>query len=394
MSSNEIMDEFYKIAKETGLIQSDFGHHPLGNLDDITEVKTRSEPTEDYGLKIDPQDIIDEAHPKPAWIDENSPRVPGAGNGSLVENLKEQQEADLKILDKMPSGALIGVHAKLINELIKIANELEDAGKIKYAKRIDATISKILPFCDISSHKKAKEAAFPLFLIPLGLALTGGTYGGLKMFGAELTSRQENLTVDLKDLFEKLKENEELSKSASKAATLIEPFIDKLEESNMSTKEGFEEYKKILNDLSPVLKEVGVLVLAAQQDIQEPEGFFSKIWGEIKDLFGFEEYKLIAAKYKDVMASYEEVKKFIKEAEKHEKNILKYKKDNGFIFKGKTYNNLEELEQQLNDALKTLYEQNKFQKQYSVNIVENGTLIGTPERLKKVIEIIENQLSA
>lgn len=403
---SEVMSEFLKIAADSGLINPDLKQEEgLGNPTKDTPVKgcTRNEPTEDYGVKTEPKDIIDKAHPEQAWMAKNSTPVQSMGEGSLVENIKEQQEKNIEIATKMPHGTLLGVHANLIQDLVKLANTLEDQGKVKEAARVDEAIKKIsiYPFDDGHLHKTAAV----WFLIPLLLA---GGYGGAKMFGHTLTSKQENLRIDLKDLHDKLEDKGNRSKSALSAAKLLAPFIPRFEKMDLSTKSGFDQYAKLIRDLAPIMKRVGVLVMAARQDIGERSGFFSKLWGGIKDLFGFEDYKLIAEKYGDCLQSYKAARKYVNEAQRVEKEVAskveedvpRLTKTDSFDsilasgFMGKKYKNLEDLETDLNAALQKLYEAGKLKKSLKADIVRDGKPTSTPAQLREVLEIVEKKLAS
>ena len=399
--SSEVMSEFLKVAAESGLISSDLNHEDgVGNPTKDTPVKgcTRNEPTKEYGVKIEPADIIEKAHPEPAWMAKNSTPVHSMGTGSLVENIKEQQKKDIEIATRMPHGTLIGIHAGLITDLVKLANSLEDEGKMKEAARIDEAIKKISVYPFVSGHLHKEAAVW--FLIPL---LIAGGFGGVKMVGQKFTSTQENLRMDLEDLYEKLVEHGERSKSAAAAVKLLEPFRPKLASMDLSSKEGSDEYAGIVSELGPVLTKVGMLIMTSRQDIGERSGFFSKMWGRAKDLFGFEDYKLIAEKLKDCMTSYKEAQKYVNEAKNIEaqvlgntggiENAVSFKSILASGFMGKKYDTLEELEAALNVALVSLYESGKIKKSLTADIVSNGRPTSTPAHLKEVLEIVEKKLA-
>lgn len=398
---SEVMSEFLKVAAESGLISSDLDHKDgVGNPTKDTPVKdhTRNEPTKEYGVKTEPADMIEKAHPEPAWMAKNSTPVPSMGDGSLVENVKEQQKKDIEIATRMPHGTLIGVHASLIQELVKLANTLENRGKFKEAARIDVAIKKISSYPFSKGHLH-KESGW--FLIPLLLA---GGWGGAKMFGAYFTSKQENLRVDLEDLYDKLVENGERSKSAMAAAKLLEPFKSRLSKTDLSTKEGSDEYADVISDLGPVLiKQVSPLIMTARQDIGERSGFLSKMWGNVKDLFGFQDYKIIAEKLKDCMISYKEAQAFMGKAKSIEDKVIgdmggvekaitfKDILETGFM--GKKYDTLQELETDMNAALKKLYEAGKIKKFYTAEIIVDGKATSTPAQLKEILGIIEKMMT-
>jgi len=399
-----VMSEFLKIAAESGLISPDLKQEDgVGNPTKDTPVKgcTRNEPTKEYGVKTEPKDIVDKAHPQEAWMADKSTPVHSMGNGSLVENIKEQQEKDIEIATKVPPGALFGIHADLINRLVKLANTLEEEGKVKEAARVDEAIKKISAFPFDKGHLH-KEAGW--FLIPLLLA---GGYAGAKMFGAMLTSKQENLRTDIVDLYDILLENKNKSKSIEAAAELLEPFISKFNAMDLSSQEGSNEYSNLVRSFGPVLRKVGMLIRNAKEDIKEkPESgvldWLKGRWKDIKGFFGFEDYKLIAAKYTSALKSYTAAQKYVHDAKKIETNVLgpiggvekaitiKDILDRGFM--GKKYTNLEDLEIALNQSLQKLYMMGKIKKSMVANIVQNGKLTGTPQKVKEVLEIVEKKI--
>lgn len=381
-TNSKVMTDFLKIAEKSGLISPDLKQDGVGNPKEKIKEKTRNEKTKDYGVKTD--DLIDKAHPEPAWVNEKS-----MGEGSLVENVKEQQEKDINIITKTPRGTLIGVHAELIRDLVKLANKLEDEGKIKEAKRVDDTIKKI--------SNLDKRSAW--FLVP---ALIAGGFAAAKMFGTMLTSKQENLVIDMNDFYDKLNDYRDRSKSAEKAAKLVEPFLSKLETANLSTKEKSDEYAQIIDDLSPVMRQLKTLVEATKIDIKERSGFFSKMWGEVKDLFGFEDYKLLAEKFEDLEESYKIARAFVNKAKDYErKYVAEVPKPNVSKinllekeFLGKKYENFQDLEDALNSALKKLYDDGKIKKLLKANIAENGKPYGNLDNIAEVLEIVERKMNS
>ena len=158
------------------------------------------------------------------------------------------------------------------------------------------------------------------------------------MFGYKLTSKQENLQKDIHDLYEELLDKSDISKSSKSAAKLIGPFLPKIDRMDLSTKEGSDEYAQVIRDLGPVMERVGSLIMAAKQDIKEPGEWYSKIWTTVQDLFGFEDYKLIAEKYKDCLASYEEARKYVSKAKTMESQFASEKVSyDTFGFMGRKY---------------------------------------------------------
>lgn len=381
-TNSKVMTEFLKVAEKSGLISPDLKQDGVGNPKEKIDEITRNEPTEDYKIKT--EDLVDKAHPEPAWVNEKS-----MGEGSLVENVKEQQEKDIDIITKMPRGTLIGVHAELVENLVKLANFLENENRIKEVERIDETIKKISTLY--------KQSGW--FLVP---SLLLGGFTGAKMFGHMLTSKQENLLIDMNDFYDKLLDYKDRSASANKAAEIIEPFLSRLEKADFSSKENSDEYAKIIIELRPVMRQLKTLVKTTRLDIKERSSFLSKLWGEVKDFFGFEDYKLLSAKFDDLEESYNITRKFVSSAKSIEREFAG--KEEVFSkaspvesilsksFLGKRYGNLQDLENSLNSTLKELYEKGKFKKLLKANIVSDGKIVGNSQDIIQILDIVERNM--
>ena len=89
-------------------------------------------------LKAPEKSIIEEAHPKPVYIAESK------GDGALVENLLEQHDKMMEVINKMPSGALLGTYASTIETLVKLANQYDDLGQTKIADILTKTAEEIV----------------------------------------------------------------------------------------------------------------------------------------------------------------------------------------------------------------------------------------------------------
>lgn len=233
-NGSQVMGDFAKIAAESGLITTDFGKPVVGNPDKETPVKDhrRHEPGKEYGVtKETGEDLIGEAHPKDAKMADSM------GEGGLVENLVQQQEKDIEVATRMPSGALVGKHAELVNALVALANELEGEGKAEAAARVDRTIERIsgLPF----GNSLRKEAAFfaPLLaplLAPLVKTLLWGGLGAgaWRWFGAKLTSVREGLAEDIQDVLDvaaSVGEDSSLAGLAGKLQAMLGPYVAKFQ---------------------------------------------------------------------------------------------------------------------------------------------------------------------
>jgi hypothetical protein len=83
------------------------------------------------------EQTIDEAHPG------GGPTVAESEtkDGGKVETQTEQQEKDIEVATKTPTGNII---AEIVGELIKAADKYEERGEIAVAKEIDNTIQEIL----------------------------------------------------------------------------------------------------------------------------------------------------------------------------------------------------------------------------------------------------------
>ena len=222
-----VMPEFVKIAKEMGLISTDFekkdyvgnpSESPTGpfrnnpSISEKAEGLTIDRNSKDYGItKETGKELIDDAHGK-------SPTMADAmGKGGLVENIVEQQEKDIEIALKMPRGTLPGVHAAVISELVRLADRLDSMGKHKEAMRVDETIGRLSgrPF-DLR-----KVAFWPLLVGAIATGVGSSAWLGL---GKHLTSKRESLAEDTKDLLEIFeKAVSKGSTAAEEAVTVLTP---------------------------------------------------------------------------------------------------------------------------------------------------------------------------
>lgn len=133
------------------------------------------------------EDIIEKAHPKPVYVSN------ALGDGGLVENQNEQQEKIQQMINKRPRGEHIHVAADLVQNLTKIANELDDIGHDKFAAEIDDVLADLTG----ETKKKLNKTAFPSILAwGLG-ALFSGILGGTTY--TALYGIPENLVEDAED---------------------------------------------------------------------------------------------------------------------------------------------------------------------------------------------------
>ena len=137
----DVMREFLKIAEETDLLglKKTASPSPNPHAEDkkVIEEKRQKSPE---------KSIIEEAHPEPVYVAE------ARGDGGLVENQIEQQKKLIEMLNKMPTGSLVGRYASMATELVKIANMCDEYDMSEAADLITEAASDLL--------KKAEELPF------------------------------------------------------------------------------------------------------------------------------------------------------------------------------------------------------------------------------------------
>lgn len=196
-NGSRVMDDFVKIAAESGLISADLSPESddkvVGNPHKDNPEWTRHEESEDYGVTDGTgADLINKAHP------DRVETADAMGDGGVVENQNEQQKKNVEIATRLPHGTLVGVHASLARELVRLANELDDAGNGKAAARIDRAIRRLgkRPFARAEIDKRG--AIFTT--IALISALVAGLGAGQHFLN--FSGRTESLYDDIKDLIE------------------------------------------------------------------------------------------------------------------------------------------------------------------------------------------------
>jgi hypothetical protein len=107
---SEVMQEFAKISGEQGLLKN-----AQSKEDDSDIRENRKDPDE--------KSIIEEAHPESIYIAESR------GDGGLVENQIEQQKKLIEMVNKMPTGNLVGRYATQVNTLVALANMCDELGQ-------------------------------------------------------------------------------------------------------------------------------------------------------------------------------------------------------------------------------------------------------------------------
>lgn len=308
-----VMEDFAKIAAESGLITTDFGKPVVGNPDKETPVEghRRYEPGKEYGVtKETGEELIGKAHPKDAKPAE------AMGDGALVENIVQQQEKDIEVATSMPSGALVGKHAELVNRLVALANNLEGEGKAEAAARIDKAIGRIsdIPF----GNDLRKEAIGPfaaMLLFPLKWLLWGGAAAGVGAGAmgwlSALTSQRETLAVDIQDVLDvaaKIREDDpSLSAAEGKLRSILLPYVAKFRKAMPvpGDEAGLREYIAILEDFAKNLPDIKSLV---EVMVAVKGGFLERI--------GFGQKARLEQKLQDMVTSFQATMKGIQAAAK------------------------------------------------------------------------------
>jgi hypothetical protein len=200
-NGSRVMEEYAKIASEDGLVSGFLApkkdQHPgVGNPQEEPSSTTRNEKTEDYEVTQGTgADLVEQAHPSDAVTAE------AMGDGALVENIVQKQKKDIEVATRMPHGMLLGRHAAdLAKGLTVIANILDEAGDVKAAERVDNTLRRIgkLPF----NRGFRKEALGLLAIVGLIATGLGALAAGAQYLLPKLTSIQEDLSTDIKDVIE------------------------------------------------------------------------------------------------------------------------------------------------------------------------------------------------
>jgi len=138
----DVMREFLKIAEEKDLLglKKTAAPSPNPHQEDKKTIEEKRQ-------KSPEKSIIEEAHPEPVYVAE------ARGDGGLVENQIEQQKKLIEMLNKMPTGSLVGRYASTAHELVKLANLCDEQGMEEAADLITEAAADLL--------KKAEEEACP-----------------------------------------------------------------------------------------------------------------------------------------------------------------------------------------------------------------------------------------
>lgn len=127
---SEVMGEFLKIASEQGL---------------VSKAKDSEETIKSKRVEKSKEDIVEKAHPKPVFVAESR------GEGGLVENLNETHKKIMEIINKMPTGSLVGRYASTSYNLLKLADECEKVGENDVSDELTKLASKFIGAVDFSS---------------------------------------------------------------------------------------------------------------------------------------------------------------------------------------------------------------------------------------------------
>jgi ribulose 1,5-bisphosphate carboxylase large subunit-like protein len=126
---SEVMREFLKIASEQGLIKEALPEKNPYQEDLKTIEEKRLKPAE--------KSIIEEAHPEPVYVAESK------GDGGLVENQLEQQKKIIQMINKMPTGSIVGRYAHATAVLVKLAGDFDDIGEFDLANLLTDVAGKL-----------------------------------------------------------------------------------------------------------------------------------------------------------------------------------------------------------------------------------------------------------
>ena len=127
---SEVMSEFLKIASDNDMVKEALPEkNPNQESEDAIKDKKPKSPE---------KSIIEEAHPKAVYIAESR------GDGALVENLIEQQKKIIEMLNKMPTGSLVGRYASAVNDLVKLAEQCDNVGEHDIAGLLTGTAEVLL----------------------------------------------------------------------------------------------------------------------------------------------------------------------------------------------------------------------------------------------------------
>jgi hypothetical protein len=134
-----VMEEFLKIADENDLLglKKTAAAEKNPYQEDLKTI-------EEKRLKTPEKSIIEEAHPEPVYVAE------ARGDGGLVENAIEMQKKYIEMINKMPTGSIVGRYASSINQLTKFANVCDELGHTEAADLLTEAAGELLVKIDES----------------------------------------------------------------------------------------------------------------------------------------------------------------------------------------------------------------------------------------------------
>lgn len=198
----QVFDNYVKILKEAKPTQETpwygeftFDEKPQAEYDGPityeTNVVCASEDLDVLKEKRNPmkhEDLIEKAHPEKVYV------ANGLGDGGLVENQHEQHAKIMEVINKLPTGDHIHLHAAdILAGLCKIADEMEEK-QIKEASLVHETIVSLVG--DLKKKEINKVAMGPF----AGLALLGAGSAGLYALVSPIFGLQEGILEDTRDL--------------------------------------------------------------------------------------------------------------------------------------------------------------------------------------------------
>ncbi len=118
MNNSTVWAEFLKIADSQNLLglKKTASVEPNPYQEDLKTI-------EEKRLKSPEKHIMEIAHPNPVYIAE------ARGDGGLVENEIEHQQKIIEMLNKHPTGSLVGRYAHAISNLVKLAELCDNIGE-------------------------------------------------------------------------------------------------------------------------------------------------------------------------------------------------------------------------------------------------------------------------
>lgn len=131
----EVMTEFFKIAEEQDMLGLKKTASPEKNpyQEDLKTIEEKRQ-------KSPEKNIIEIAHPEPVYIAE------ARGDGGLVENQIEQQQKIIEMINKIPTGSLVGRYANAMISLKKMADTCDDIGYTDVADTLMSVASQMAEF--------------------------------------------------------------------------------------------------------------------------------------------------------------------------------------------------------------------------------------------------------